>query len=239
MVCPEKVVHIKSKRMDYVNLIYTAMQEAKLDYSRNKVLIESGLGFTERLRFLPLIQEKLQNAEKQAYQIAYKERKSLGEEHIFIDEHEGYAIAMPPDTISNTIIYFHSLIFELNSSYELLLKFFTEVYKTAGHHMCKNCANTTINSMLKSKGNDTLWIKELHRIRNHFIHESCAFFAIDITDQENKDLLFMKENLHNFHDERKYVRLKTTNNIFKEFFMSIKLIQKHLIEILKNKSPAV
>lgn len=232
MNLPEKWLHIQSLGGDqWVKPIYTAMKNVGI--GRSKELDEFGTAISDRLTFLPIVLKRLDIAEKNIYGQTNGYTKEYECTHDK-DENEfpGYAIN---DSVKfEFIIVFDSLLFELNSVCELINKFIKMIYQSTEDKVHKHIKNDRfLNYILIQEDHDDEWLKPLVDIRNHFIHQSSPYFAIDISTSKY-DILIMKENIKVFNDHKRFIPLSEIKEMCDGFRKSLPLIQKHLIKLLKR-----
>lgn len=127
-----------------------------------------------------------------------------------------------------------SLLFELNSSCELMSSFLQHIHELAGESINKDDVGERVRQIVQGAGQDTEWFTTLANHRHLFIHEAAPWFAVDITDESCPDILIMKENLSDFSDEDRFLRLSTLRKVVDGFAAAIQAIQEHLVRLLSN-----
>lgn len=225
-------IHIGSLWGDtWVLPIWNAIHEAEKKQKVKKAhqrFGEISLHISTRLDMLPIIGERIR-----------KERDSLFEQinnhepgHVFSKGKDGYVFKIDDNKLKYyLLIDIDSFLFEMDSCCELMTEYVGMVYEHIGKTIPKKEIGNKIKEIIENAGLENNWYLELNKHRNFFIHEGTPYFAVDISNSEKYDLLIMKENLKNFTDEKKFVKLADLGKIENEFYKSKGAIQKHLIDL--------
>lgn len=220
---PERWLHIEAPMGNPWALpIYTAMGEDRRSDRINKL----GLAISDRLTFLRIICERLLETERNIY----AETNEYEEKYIYTNDNEGYAYRIDEMLKWKFIINLHSYLFELNATCDLMKDFIEAVYKVANQKIPNKNTGIFIAKILNKNNLPTEWFQLLDNARNYFIHESSAYFAIDISNDQH-DILIMKENVDDFNDPDTYFLLSDLKNIYSNFVNSLYIIQNHLIDL--------
>jgi len=204
--------------------VHDAIQKGKIKEIPVE-LSEQGLYISTRLNFLPRIVSRI-NTEVVKLLEAVKAHKP---EHEFSEKHEGVAFVFDDDLKYQLLIDIDSLLFELNSLCEMMGQFFEKLHVLAGTSMPKKNHGLSIKSVLDKANQDSSWFVTLDNHRNFFLHNGAPYIAIDISPAlKNFDVLIMKENIKNFGDESKFLRLSDINTIVTGFSASKFVIQSYL-----------
>jgi len=188
-------------------------------------LSEQGVYISVRLNILPRIVSRI-NAEVAELIKAVETHTA---EHEFTEKSEGVAFNIDDDLKYQLLIDIDSLFFELNSLCELMGQFFDQLHDLAGMSMPKKNSGLSIKSVLDKANQDSSWFVTLDNHRNFFLHNGAPYIAVDISPALNDvDVLIMKENIKNFSDESKFLRLSEINGIVKGFSTSKPVIQTYL-----------
>lgn len=225
----EKWIHINVSRGDpWVLPIWNSVNNAIKKGTVKEIpkkLSEQAIYITVRLNMLPRIWSRI---EKEVIKLI----AALGsrtEKHEFSSKKEGCAFTIDDDLQYWLLIDIDSLLFELNSLCELMTHFFKKLHSLSGVAMPEKGAVPSIKRVLKKAGQDSLWFENLCKHRNFFIHNAAPYIAVDISPTiKNKDVLVMKENLRDFTDNDKFIRLSQIEEIMKGFVASKPIIQKYL-----------
>lgn len=227
-------VHINYKSRDgWVLPIWTAHNESTLEgrcHDFSEDIYELGIYISTRLSMLPRVYVRVREEVDELYQAVAKHLPC----HEWTDNHEGYGFDIPDSLQFSLLLDLDSLLFELNSCCELVGKLFEQLY---GHlekslpHVPVGC---TIRKILQDAGQETQWFEDLDNHRNFFIHEGAPFFAVDLTNSAQADLLIMKNNLRRFDDPRDRVSLSQLAHMVSGFEQSKGILQKHLIGLFRN-----
>ncbi len=228
---PKKWLHINEAGGDPWVLpiwssIHKAIKEGRIKEPAENIG-ELSLFISIRLNMLPRIVKRI-NSECNDL---YKEIKDITQEYVFNKNTEGYAFEISGDLKYELLIDIDSLFFELNSSCELMKKYFLALYKFLGAKIDKNDFGKKIKNILNDGGIDSKWFINLDKHRNFFMHEGAPYIAIDLSDEPiSYDLLIMKENIKVFDNADKFVRLSELNEIVEGFLRSRDIVQRHLIQ---------
>lgn len=232
----EKWLHVNELGGDpWVRPIWAAANDAAK--AKNMVPLpqeikELGGHISIRLNILPRVIERINKEVKEVFLKACSHKPV----HEFSEGNEGFALPLDNDLKYNLITDIDSLLFELNSVCELMEKLFDLLYSHAGQgqHTKKGTAGLKIKSVIENSEQDPGWFRALDDHRNFFIHEGAPYFVIDITGgPENYDMLIMKENIKEFKDESKYIKLSELNEMVQGFEAAIPAIQENLIDLFK------
>jgi hypothetical protein len=233
---PEKWIHINTKVGDpWILPIWSAVNDAE-STGKSKPISEGvksqlGLSISTRLDMLPRIVHRINEEVAEVY----KAVEAHNSDHIFTTKKEGYAFDIDENLKFNLLIDLDSLLFELNSVCELMTNLFFELYTHAGTKLDKKKVGLIIKKVIEGSGKSSSWFIDLGTHRNFFMHEGAPYFAVDVSNDQGKfDLLIMKENIKNFDDQSKFIKLSEINSIVEGFLYSKQLIQQHLIDLYKG-----
>jgi len=233
---PEKWIHINTKVGDpWILPIWSAVNDAestgKSKPILKKIKSQLGLSISTRLDMLPRIVHRINEEVAEVYKAV--EAHNSG--HIFTTKREGYVFDIDENLKFNLLIDLDSLLFELNSVCELMTNLFFELYTHAGKKLDKKKVGLVIKKVIEGSGKSSDWYIDLDKHRNFFIHEGSPYFAVDVSKGQGKfDLLIMKENIKNFDDQSKFIKLSEINSVVEGFLYSRQLIQQHLIDLYKG-----
>lgn len=233
---PEKWIHINTKVGDpWILPIWSAVNDAestgKSKPISKEIKSQLGLSISTRIDMLPRIVHRINEEVAKVY----KAVEAHNSEHIFTPKKEGYVFDIDENLKFNLLIDLDSLLFELNSVCELMTNLFFELYTHAGKKIDKKKVGLIIKKVIEGSGKPSDWFIDLDIHRNFFMHEAAPYFAVDVTKGQGKfDLLIMKENIKNFDDQSKFIKLSEINSIVQGFLCSKQLIQQHLIDLYKG-----
>ena len=233
---PEKWIHINTKVGDpWILPIWKAVNDAEISGKCKPISKEKksklGLSISTRLDMLPRIVHRINEEVAEVYNTV----KAHNNMNIFTAKMEGYVIDINENLKFKIFIDIDSLLFELNSVCELITKLFSMLYRHVGIKLDKKNVGIIIKELIEKSGKSSDWFIDLDTHRNFFMHEGAPYFAIDVTKDKDKfDLLIMKENIKNFDDQSKYIKLSEINSILAGFLYSKKLIQQHLVDLYKG-----
>ena len=233
---PEKWIHINTKvGVPWILPIWSAVNDAestgKSKPISKEIKSQLGLSISTRLDMLPRIVHRINEEVAEVY----KTVENHSSDHIFTTKKEGYAFDINENLKFNLLIDLDSLLFELNSVCELMTNLFFELYTHASKKIDKKKVGLIIKKLIEGSGKSSDWFIDLDTHRNFFMHEGAPYFAVDISKDQGKfDLLIMKENIKNFDDQSKFIKLSEINSIVEGFLYSRQLIQQHLIDLYKG-----
>jgi hypothetical protein len=150
--------------------------------------------------------------------------------HEFTQPDNAYAFPLPDDFKYAFLVDLDALLFEVNSSCELMTRLFERVYEHAGKALPVPSVGRSIGKVLEAAGQNAAWFAKLAGHRHLFIHEAAPYFAVDLSgaDTGQYDLLIMKRNLRPFADESAFVRYSELKEIVRGFQQAKPAVQRHL-----------
>ena len=110
------------------------------------------------------------------------------------------------------------------------------IHDHIGKNISKDESRKIIKDAVAAAGQDNgdpKWFHDLARARNIFIHNATPYIAVDLSAEENNtnDLPIMRENLHEFDDESKFIRLSALNNTGRCFFKAVPIFEKFVASL--------
>lgn len=142
------------------------------------------------------------------------------------NNHDGFALKLPDEKIKyDLLLGIDSLFFELDSCWELIIKFSETVYSLAEKQFNK----TDIIDILSHHANQKYY-KLLSEYRNFFIHEATPYLAIDTTNYNQWNLLVIHDHNQKLTEENT-IPLKDIDSIINVFYKNIEVLQQHLIKL--------
>ncbi len=234
---PKKWIHINTKLGDpWILPIWSAVNDSEGLEKSKPIPMETksqlGLSISTRLDMLPRIVHRINMEVNDIYKLT----KTHRDEHIFTAQNEGHVFEIEENLKYNLLLDIDSLLFELNSVCELMANLFFVLYKGLGKTIEKKKVGIIIKKIIEDAGKTSDWFVELDSHRNFFMHEGAPYFAVDVTNGPGKyDLLIMKENITIFDDHSKFIKLSEINSIMEGFLGAKPIIQKHLIDLYKER----
>jgi hypothetical protein len=211
--------------------VIDAVNKGKISSLPSKVY-EMGVYISTRLNILPRIITRLNAEVAELYALAETHHE---ERHVFTKTKKGYAFRVNNNLKYNIICDIDSLLFEINSVCELMTKLFESLYSHAGKPIEKKKVGLKIKSIIENAKQNTSWFVNLTGHRNFFIHEAAPYIAIDISGGTgNYELLIMKENLKNFKNKDKFLKLSELNEIVQGFINAKPIIQDDLVSLFNG-----
>jgi len=196
-------------------------------------LREFGLHVSIRLNVLPRVAQRIMQECYEVY-VAAKEHRP---EHVFTEVSQGYAFPLKDDLKYRLIADIDSFLFESNSCWELMRKVFRLIRAHVGRPVADGSAGLTDELKRALGGVGQQWFSWLDRHRNFVAHKGTPYLAIDVTNDDEWDLLVMKENLRTFADPGKFFRYTEMVQVAREFDTARLALQTHLIELFQRAGP--
>ena len=223
---PEKVLHVGYSGNDpwmlpILSAVNGAINREKIkDISSTKSLGNLSLSISRKLDFIPIIIYRLNKNTAELLSHVSKRNK----------KNDKYAFEVNEWLVHKILIDIDSFLFEINSCCELMREL---VEKIMGYLGAIDFDFVSfVRSISEENKIDTMWFTLLNTERNYFMHNYAPYIDIDISDASKYDILIQKENLHEYLDIEKFIRLNEFDTIVQNFQKIRQLIQKKLIEIL-------
>jgi hypothetical protein len=129
-----------------------------------------------------------------------------------------------------------SFIFEIDACLDLFINLNQMVHDHIGKNINRDESRKILKNAVATAGQgngDLRWFHHLNMARNVFIHNATPYIAVDLSEEENNkyDLLIMRENLHEFSDESKFIRLSGLNNVGRCFFKAVPIFEKFIASL--------
>ena len=194
---------------------------------------ELGLHIYTRLNILHRICSRLDSEVRDLFDFAKGTHRST---HVFTKDREGAALRVNDDLKYHLLADVDALLYEIDSCAELMRKLFQKLHAHAGDQIPQAELTDKLRSVLRRNGDSGDWFKLLNQMRNFVAHQGTPYVAIDISHDENWDLLFMKQNLRGFEEPEKYFTLSQLKMVAGGFRKSKKLLQEHLVGLFGGAS---
>ncbi len=193
-----------------------------------KRLRELGVHISTRLNLLPRVIQRI-NEGADAINAVVADRPPG---HDFSPKTEAYALEIDDTLKFRILLDIDSLLFELNSLYELWCELFKALHVHAPIRMPSQSAKASIRQVLTDRDCSTSWIDELDRDRNYFMHRGTPYLAVDVS-RKTYDLLFLKSNVFDLSASNDFVRLSELNSMVQGFRRAKPVIQNYLAGLYK------
>jgi hypothetical protein len=180
--------------------------------SLTKRMSELGVHISTRLNLVPRVIQRI-NEGTAAVNAAVAARPTG---HEFSPDTQAYALRIDKNLKFRLLLDIDSLLFEMNSLYELWCEFFKALHIHAAKKMPAKTANEAIRQVVANGGGSTSWIDELDRERNYFMHRGAPYLAIDVSGAKY-DLLFLRSNVIDLNVSNDYVRLSELDSMVRGF----------------------
>jgi hypothetical protein len=225
----ERWVHLDERGGDpWILPVWTALNEAAKAgrcAPRTKDLSELGVHISTRLTLLPTVVRRVNLGARKLYAAV----AGRAPRHEFTRDSEGVVFCVDDDAKYELLADLDSLLFEFHSACELMVRLFEHLHIQARKAMPASSIGKSIQSVLKSAGQDPAWFAVLGTNRNFFLHEGAPYIAVDVSQApEDYDLLIMKENLKMFEDRHKFIKLSEINEMVQGFRRSRSTVQSYL-----------
>lgn len=191
-------------------------------------LSQLAIDLSTRLDLLPFVIKRIDSK----VQKIYKAAESVPLEERCRPNEKCYGIRIDEELKQTFLLDIDSLLFEFDSCCELITRFIGKLHTIAGDAVNESEAGQRVKQILIEAGKETTWFTSLVRDRNHFIHAAAPWLAVDLSDLSRIDVLIMRENLLEFSDPKKFLRLSNLEEIIQGFIEATAVLQKHLITFL-------
>jgi len=220
---PQKVLKVSySSRNNWGYAIWNAIGDAekrnnnyRLPKEFRNELGSIMLAISYRLDFLPLIRKRIHQERGLLYDYVANRKRAK----------DRYAFHIPENIKHGIIIDVDSFIFELRSCCELIEKLLKKILR----HFKKYNEKRFMKELTAKKWFGSKWYKELKELRIAIFHHTAPYIDIDITDELNYDLLFCKENIHDYDKSSNFFRLSQIFKIYDAFGKNIFPVQKYIV----------
>jgi hypothetical protein len=195
-----------------------------------RALSQMPLHIHTRLSMLARVVRRL-NHECEAF---YESVKKHGPEHVSRAGHKAVVFRVDDDLKYCLLADIDSFIFEIDACLDLFINLNQIVHGHTGKNISRDESRKLLKNAAAGPGNgDPRWFHHLDRARNTFIHNATPYIAVDLSEAENNtyDLLIMRENLHEFNDESKFIRLSALNNTGRCFFKAVPIFEKFIASL--------
>lgn len=173
------------------------------------------LAISYRLDFLPFIKKGISEKTELLYDyVRHRDRKQ-----------DRYALNVPENITHNLLIYVDSFIFELRSCCELMEK----LIKMISRRFKKFAKEEFTQELPIEDWLGAEWYKKLHKLRIDIFHHTAPYVDVDITHEPKYDLLFCKENIHDYNKSKNFTRLSEIFKIYDDFRRNILPLQGYII----------
>lgn len=210
------------------NAIHRAVQERRTA-DPGDAASQLALHLSTRLAMLPRIFGRI----NQECNDLYASIAARPPHHECTATHDGYAFPLDDELKHDLLLDIDSLLFEVNSCCELITTFFTLLHQHRGQPILKDQVGKKICRILLNAKQDPTWFVQLDKHRNFFMHEGAPYIAVDLSNDVDGryDLLIMKENIKDFSNSDKFIRLSELSTIVSGFELSKPLIQQYLVNL--------
>ena len=221
---PKKVLHISYmpgntwgyKIWNAVNNAEKRNEKLKLPQETRKAWGNIMLAISYRLDSLPIIVERINQDVKTIYDLAGRRDKSK----------DIYAFdGIPSYTIHSLLTDIDSFVFETRSCCELIEK----LIKQISRHFKKYSPAVFTEEVPDERWLKRGWYEDLKSIRIDIFHHTASYVDIDVSDESKYDLLFPRENIHDYEQSQKFFRLSELANIEKGFGEGAMYLQDYII----------
>ena len=189
-----------------------------------------GLHVSIRLNILPRVVQRINSSTS----LLYEKTKEHGPEYVFTEAKEGYAYPLDNDLKYSLLADIDALLFELNSTWELMKQLFGLLRAHVGQPIHPKQMGKAIGDVLSQGTQNARWFLLLDKHRNFFIHEGAPYIALDLSNEPaTVDVLIMKENIKAFTDPDTFVPLSEINFIVHGFIGARRQLQDYLVSLFK------
>lgn len=147
----------------------------------------------------------------------------------------GNAHIVESEIFIKTLSDIESYIIQSNSCWELWKRHYLQTYNHVKKILLTNDELIEKINILHSES-ELSWLVDLKKIRNMVAHEGALYVAVSLNDsisnRDNWDLIFMKKNLHDFKDKKKYFTFKNLIQIHEGYLSSIEKIYSEIDNLI-------
>lgn len=150
----------------------------------------------------------------------------------------GNAYSFDSRTFLKLLSDVEAYFFQANSCWELWKKLYTHTIKHVKNQMLdsEKCIEE-IDQLHKNK--NISWDSRAKEIRNIIAHNGALYLALDVkkvdSNSESWDIIFMKENLHDFEDKKQFFTFKETIQFHESYIKSNKIIRDEIQNLMNDR----
>lgn len=172
-----------------------------------------------KLEFLPFIVKRINEEKERLISCVYNGNKDN-------DNNDRHSLDVPNDIKYPLLIDIDSLIFELRSCCELMEK----AAKKLSRYL-KNVfkINLSVAELPQKQWLSANWYKRLKEIRKDIFHYSTPYLDIDISNEQQYDLLFPTAHMNDYSTKTKFFRLSEITKIYDGFKQDSTYLEKYII----------
>ncbi len=121
-----------------------------------------------------------------------------------------------------------AFIFEARSTYEILGKFLTTLFRIVFE---RKINEKDLKEVLRNEGLDVAWARLLQDERKLFFHDTAPWLALAITDSHDSpyELLVVRRNVAELTNPNDYARLSEYNDIYAGLAKALNAFQRYAI----------
>ncbi|BCM25697.1 hypothetical protein [Methyloradius palustris] len=226
-----KWLHLEERRGDQWLLpIYSAISNAQFEGKCKAIDIdtrEMGVYISTKLNIITHVIIRMNEGVSKIHE-KIKDHEDL---HVFTKLQQGYAFPIDDPLKYQLIADIETFLFQMNATWELIKKFIAKIYTHAGYATSRKNSAPIIKVVHENNNQNTDWFPLLDKNRNFIAHEGAIYLAVDVSDQDNWDLLIIKKNLMDFELKDLFFTQSDLVNIYQGFLIAKSLIQTDLIEL--------
>lgn len=188
----------------------------KLKKLREKEFGNTILAISFKLEFSPFIIKRINKEKGRLAPYIYNRNR----------DNDKYSLDVPNEIKYPLLVDIDSLIFELRSCCELMEK----AAKKLSRYL-KNVfkINLSVAELPQKQWLSANWYKRLNEIRKDIFHHSTPYLDIDISNEQQYDLLFPTEHMNDYSTKTKFFRLSEIIKIYDGFKQDSTYLEKYMI----------
>lgn len=216
----------------WVYPIWNAIREAEKAGKCQPVtnsLSEIAVHVSTRLTMLPMMVKALSDDLDELYE----QLNNIDAKYVFEKGKEGCAWNVDEALKYRLIAAAQSLLFEINACAENFEKFFILSADLLGKTLSKEDARKELITTVRAAGVGNSWNRILKRARNFAAHDGILYPAVDVSNKDHPEVVFLFQNVKSLDDPKKFISVKQIQEVIDGFLDSKTAIQEHLIKMFQ------
>lgn len=199
---------------DHIRRIGSLINTLSSDKQKEKCH-EYGLYISDKMLILQRAFHHLRMLQEEIYD----RTKDYEDSNVFTSKEKGRAIKIDTIIIYDFLLYVDSVVFEMKSLVELIIKYFDKIDLLCN----KEEKQIQIDTLQQLKSVYFEWHKELSLLHNHFAHNATPYLAVNISE-DKKDIIIKKENIKAFDEKGESIEISKIEKIYSDLYIVIRTI---------------
>jgi len=214
------------------NWIYPILNEMNAEMGeryKNSDLREWGLSISTKLDMIRLLIHNINNG---ASKIQKELKGNIKEVDECIEKNLTYEVESEEDVFI-LLAYIESAVFEMKSTYDLLIKYVTHFTRDI---LGKDIKESKFMKECEKNGLDENWRDNLCAVRDDLIHNYAPWISFEKAE-DNFELMIEMPELQNMPFKKykeKYLNKEALNNLFRSFSKFLEIAKNFLIGQIRN-----